>query len=90
MKLKQKFHQLAIKLGKNPRLAFTRLLQGGLVFLFGNLILIMSDQMMDSSVQQEIIALIGLIIAGAGVILALIGYLSMSILRIYQIINDKD
>lgn len=90
MPLKNKLHKLALKLGNNPKLAFARLLQGGLVFLFGSLILIISERMINDSVQQELVALLGIIVAGAGLLLALLGYLSMSVLRIYHMINNKD
>lgn len=90
MKLKNRLHKLALKLGNNPKLAFARLLQGGLVFLFGSLILIVSERVMIESIQQELMATLGIIIAGAGVLLALLGYLSMSIFRLYHIINNKD
>ncbi|TBR43438.1 hypothetical protein CBF23_004460 [Marinomonas agarivorans] len=90
MKLKNKLHKLALKLGNNPKLAFARLLQGGLIFLFGSLILILSERVIVESIQQELMATLGIIIAGIGVLVALVGYLSMSIFRLYHIINTKD
>lgn len=90
IKFKHKTHQLALRLGNNPKQAFALLLQGILVFLFGALILIISDRVLVNSLQQELIALLGVIIAGIGVIMALVGYLSMSLLRLYHMINNKD
>jgi len=90
LKFRKQLHQLALRLGNNPKLAFSRLLQGILVFLFGALILIISDRVLTNSLQQEMIALLGVIIAGIGVIMTLVGYLSMSLLRLYHMINNKD
>jgi len=90
MKIKNTLHKLALKLGNNPKLAFARLLQGGLIFLFGSLILIFSERIINDSIQQELVAILGVIVASMGALLALLGYLSMSVLRIYHIINDKD
>lgn len=90
MKRTRRLHSLAMKLGNNPRQAFARLIQGGLLFVFGSLILIMSDRVLASSHSQEILALFGIIISSIGIIWTLIGYLSMSVLRIYHMINSKD
>lgn len=60
------------------------------MFVFGVLILMVADQVLQPSISQEIIALLGLIIAGVGLTWTLIGYLSMSVLRIYYMIKKKD
>ena len=89
MSLRKKLHKLAMKLGNNPKLAFARLLQGGLVFLFGSLILILSERIISASIQQELVAVLGIFVASSGILLALLGYVSMSVLRLYHIINNK-
>lgn len=83
-------HKLAIKLGKNPRLALMKLIQGGMLFAFGVLMIFVANNLVLESIQRELIALLGLIIAGLGVIWSLVGYLSMSVLRIYHMLNKKD
>ncbi|MBM6551655.1 hypothetical protein [Marinomonas ostreistagni] len=83
-------HRLALKLGKNPRLALMKLIQGGLLFAFGVLMIFVANNLVVDSLQREIIALAGLVLAGAGVIWSLVGYLSMSVLRIYHMLNKKD
>jgi len=88
--MKTTLHSLAMKLGNNPRLALMKMVQGGLVFVFGILMLMVSDNVLETSITQEIIALLGLIVAGCGLTWTLIGYLSMSVLRIYHMINKKD
>ncbi|ETX10703.1 hypothetical protein MUS1_14050 [Marinomonas ushuaiensis DSM 15871] len=88
--MKNSIHKLALKLGNNPALALKKIIQGGLVLLFGVLIVMTADRVIAESIIQEIIALLGLIIAGAGALWALVGYLSMSVFRIYHIIKKKD
>ncbi|SBS27763.1 hypothetical protein MSP8887_00724 [Marinomonas spartinae] len=90
MSLKSRLHKLAMKLGNNPRLALLKMIQGGLLFAFGSLMIMVANRVLEDSIQAELIALLGLIIAGAGVIWTLVGYLSMSILRLYNMINKKD
>ncbi|GAB3488661.1 hypothetical protein GCM10027340_28690 [Marinomonas epiphytica] len=49
-----------------------------------------SDKVITSSISQEVLALFGLIVSGAGILWTLIGYLSMSVLRLYHMISKKD
>jgi hypothetical protein len=88
--MKNAIHKLAMKLGNNPRQALIKMTQGGLVFVFGVLMLMVADRVIVESLAQEIMALFGLILAGCGVLWTLFGYLSMSVLRIYHMINKKD
>jgi hypothetical protein len=84
------FHSLAMRLGKNPKLALIKLIQGGLLFAFGVLMIFVANNLVVDSIQREIIALVGLTLAAAGVLWSLVGYLSMSVLRIYHMLNKKD
>ena len=88
--MRNTIHKLAMKMGNNPKAALVKMIQGGLIFVFGVLILMVADRMLVESIPQEIMALFGLILAGCGVLWTLIGYLSMSVLRIYHMINKKD
>ncbi|MEP7730522.1 hypothetical protein [Marinomonas primoryensis] len=88
--MRDSIHKLAMKLGNNPRVALIKMIQGGLIFVFGVLILMVADRVIAESLAQEIVALFGLILAGCGVLWTLVGYLSMSILRIYHMIKKKD
>ena len=88
--MRNAIHKLAMKLGNNPRAALVKMIQGGLIFVFGVLILMVADRVIIESLTQEIMALFGLILAGCGVLWTLIGYLSMSVLRIYHMIKKKD
>ncbi|NLQ18221.1 hypothetical protein HGG82_11385 [Marinomonas sp. M1K-6] len=88
--MRNTLHKLAMKLGNNPKLALIKMIQGGLLFAFGVLMLMVANQVLTTSLTQEIIALFGLILAGCGLLWMLVGYLSMSILRIYHMIKKKD
>jgi len=88
--MRNSIHKLAMKLGKNPRVALIKMIQGGLIFVFGVLIVMVADRVIAESLAQEVMALFGLILAGCGVLWTLVGYLSMSILRIYHMIKKKD
>lgn len=87
--MRRSLHKLAMKLGNNPKLALMKMVQGGLMFVFGVLMLMITDRVIEASLIQEIIALFSLIIAGCGLFWTLIGYLSMSVLRIYHMIKKK-
>ena len=88
--MRDAIHKLAMKLGNNPKLALMKMIQGGLIFVFGVLMIMVADRVIAESLAQEIVALFGLILAGCGVLWTLVGYLSMSILRIYHMIKKKD
>ncbi|KZN12796.1 hypothetical protein [Marinomonas sp. TW1] len=88
--MRDKIHRLAMKLGNSPKLALIKMIQGGLLFVFGVLVLMVSDRVLSESLTQEIIALFGLILASCGVIWTMAGYLSMSVLRIYHMLQKRD
>ena len=64
------------------------LLSGASLFFLGMGLIYYSEHYFDSSLLQEITALIGLLFAAAGGILGAIGYLCLSVLRIFKFIND--
>lgn len=72
----------------NPRQNLVIFGIGFVAFFVGVLILGAAEFALKSSVAQEILALIGLIIIVAGIILAAVGYLSLSVLRIIRFISD--
>ena len=83
-KLKKWLYQQA----DNPKQNLTILGIGFVVFFVGVLILVTTEFALKSSLSQEILALIGLIILCTGIILAAFGYLSLSVLRIIRFISD--
>lgn len=64
---------------------------GFVVFFAGILLLGIAEYALKSSLAQEVLALLGLIIIGVGIILAAIGYLSLSVLRVLRfMMKDKN
>ncbi|WP_299182756.1 hypothetical protein [uncultured Neptuniibacter sp.] len=74
----------------NPRQNLILLGIGFVTFFIGLLLLGSAEYLLKSSISQEILALTGLIIICTGIILAAIGYLSLSILRILRFISDDN
>ncbi|OMH39203.1 hypothetical protein BGP75_04990 [Motiliproteus sp. MSK22-1] len=64
------------------------LLSGASLFFLGIGLIFYSEHFLNSSLLQEISALIGLLFSAAGGILAAVGYICLSILRIFKFIND--
>lgn len=71
-----------------PRQNLTLLLTGFSLFVLGFGVVVLAEWMMADSWQRELLALCGLILAGAGSILAAFGYLCLSLLRLYRFLND--
>ena len=83
-----KVKQWRYRRADNPRQNLVILGIGFVTFFIGLLILGAAEFAFKSSVSQEILGLIGLIILSVGIILAAIGYLSLSVLRIIRFISD--
>lgn len=79
------------KRADNPQQNLLMLGIGFVVFFAGILLLGIAEYALKSSLAQEILALLGLIIIGVGIILAAIGYLSLSVLRVLRfMMKDKN
>lgn len=89
--MSNKVSQWLRKRAENPQQNLLLLGIGFVVFFAGLILLGVTEYLLQSSVSQEVIALIGLIIMGVGIILAAIGYLSLSVLRILRfMMKDKN
>ncbi len=75
---------------QNPRHNLALLGIGFAIFALGMTALVVAEFLLASSLSQELIALLGLIMAAIGSILAAIGYLSLSVLRLLHFLSDKD
>jgi len=64
------------------------LLVGFAVFFFGALAVGAAELLISDQLIAEIVALGGLIMLGFGIILALLGYIALSLLRLYRFFND--
>lgn len=83
--LKQRLLQQA----DNTRQNFRLLILGFVGFLLGGALILGSEFMLLQSVFQEALAGLGLILMGGGIILAALGYISLSILRLFRYFNDE-
>lgn len=91
--MKPSMHALRRYLRKRadqPRENFMLLLSGFGIFMLGLLTLGTAQYLLPGSLIAELIALIGLLILGGGIILAAIGYLSLSVLRILRFLDSDD
>lgn len=76
---------------EDPRKSMSHFTGGGFLFAGGMMILILSEQLLDPSLKQELIALFGVMVIGLGLILALWGYLSISLFKILiYLFEQKD
>jgi hypothetical protein len=73
-----------------PRKALARFTTGGFLFAGGIMVLIFVEKLMESSVSQEIVAILALVMTVLGATLALWGYLGISFFKIIIYILDKD
>lgn len=71
-----------------PRQNLTLLLAGFSLFVPGIGAVVLAEHLMADGWQRELLALCGLILAGAGSILAAFGYFCLSLLRLYRFLND--
>ena len=65
------------------------LITGFGTFVLGGLLIVGSEFFLHSSVLQETLAFIGLILAGVGIILAAFGYICLSVLRLFRILSTN-
>lgn len=65
------------------------LITGFGTFVLGGLLIVGSEFFLRSSVLQETLAFIGLILTGVGIILAAFGYICLSVLRLFRILSTN-
>jgi hypothetical protein len=62
--------------------ALKRFTTGGFIFCAGIMMVLLSDRLMIPGLQQEIVTFLGLVLIGSGIIIAVTGYLAISLFRI--------
>ncbi|UTW11585.1 hypothetical protein [Marinobacterium rhizophilum] len=80
--------QWLLRRANKPQQNLLLLLLGFGLFAPGIGLIVAAEFLLAASWQQELLALLGLILSGAGSILAAAGYLSLSLLRLYRFLND--
>ncbi|WP_372738930.1 hypothetical protein [Neptunomonas sp.] len=59
--------------------------------MLGILLVTIAEFLFGQSLQQELVALLGIVIIIIGILLAMTGYISLSILRLFRfLISDED
>lgn len=66
---------------------FKSLRNGFILFAFGLAAVLIANNQLESSLQQELIVLFGLIIGGLGFVLAMMAYVRIVISRIVSFLN---
>lgn len=75
---------------QNPQQNLRLLLSGAGLFFTGLGSIALAQYHLPPGLRAELLALAGLILILSGSILALVGYLSLSVLRIWHILEDDD
>ncbi|MBT00290.1 MAG: hypothetical protein CMI01_16685 [Oceanospirillaceae bacterium] len=72
----------------NPRQNFGLLVMGFALFTLGLLLVGAAQYGLTNGLVAELLALAGLLLLGSGIILAAVGYISLSVLRIIRFLDD--
>jgi len=75
---------------QNPQQNLRLLISGAGLFFTGLGGIALAQYNLPPGLRAELLALAGLILILSGSILALVGYLSLSVLRIWHILDDDD
>ncbi|TXR53776.1 hypothetical protein [Reinekea thalattae] len=75
---------------ENSARAIRQFTTGGFIFSFGLFIIILAERLIPPSLQQELAALLGLLLLITGAAIALWGYLSLSLFKIALHLLDKE
>lgn len=63
---------------------------GGFLFAAGLMAVLLSDQLLEPSLGQEWVALIGLLVFSVGIVAALWGYLGISVFKVLIFLLDRN
>jgi len=82
MNLRDRLHKWLQRYTGDPRRSLSLFTGGGFGFVIGMMIILISERLMSASLYQELAALAGLLITIIGALIALWGYLGISLFRI--------
>ena len=74
----------------NHKQNLQRLITGAGLFFVGCGLIVFAENVLPSSIEQELLAIAATALCVVGAGLALVGYLSLSILRLISFFNDKE
>ncbi|NVK44287.1 MAG: hypothetical protein HWE39_23885 [Oceanospirillaceae bacterium] len=86
--MRKRLQRWLLSRADRPRQNLNLLLTGFALFTAGAGAMVLAEHLLADGWQRELLALGGLILAGAGSILAAFGYLCLSLLRLYRFLND--
>jgi hypothetical protein len=87
---KEKLTAWLEKQTKSPRLALQRFTTGGFIFSAGLMLLIIADQRFPDSLGKELAALLAIILIALGGLIALRGYLALSVYKVlYHLLSSN-
>jgi len=89
MNLFKQLKQFLLRRADNPQQNLKILIAGFLTFVLGGALVVSSEFLLMRSFFQESLALLGLILMGGGLILAALGYISLSVLRLFRFFNNE-
>lgn len=90
MTLRQKLVAWLKDNATNPREALARFTTGGFIFACGIMLIVLVDNLLPDSLNQELLALLGLILTIGGALYSTWGYLGISLFKIILYILDTD
>lgn len=82
IRLKQTLNALKTHYQAPLAQSFGQFKLGAMLFFFGLVLVYMCSQLLENSLRQELLTLLGLVIAGVGLIMALAAHLRMTISRL--------
>lgn len=86
--MKKRLRRWLIERADNYQQNLRVLIFGFSTFLFGGLMTVASNFFIREALAAELVALCGLILMGIGIILALFGYICLSVLRLFRYFTD--
>lgn len=63
---------------------------GGFLFTLGLMTILLANQLLEPSLNQEVVALIGVVFVAVGSIVALWGYLGISLFKLFIYLLEKN
>lgn len=89
--LKRRLIKLLIKRADNFQQNLILLLSGFGLCMLGILLVTIAEFLFGQSLQQELVALLGIALISIGILLAMAGYISLSLLRLFRfLLSDED
>ena len=89
--LKRRLIKLLINRADNFQQNLILLLSGFGLCMLGILLVTIAEFLFGQSLQQELVALLGIVLIIIGILLTMAGYISLSILRLFRfLISDED